>query len=352
MKKLKYCLLLVILPFVRLLNVNAETQNLSVSFTKGYVYGNGALVWNSENNTNTSARFDYNNGLGMGISLRLFGLREDGTNVGKYIKINYTTCISGGTPFATGFNGYSSPSNVTGDFTYYKDGKLGKQGSCTVGGQTGVLSTNYIIFTIKSENVVDQNTAVSEGTLTMWNGETANTAGYATFNAISVTEYNPTDNSNTIIDQNDTIIDKQDETNSKLDEAENTRKGIWETIKGIPGKILDGFKSLFIPEDMGFLDDFKETLENKLGFIAQIPIAIIDFGLDLVNLEVEEMTSITFPTIEIMGVHFWPEMNVDITPILDKFKNFKYLTDVLCVTLCVNTLRKWRERFTGGGEVN
>lgn len=220
MKFLKYLLFLFISNFLFTnLNVLADTQNLSVGYTKGYV--NNSLVWNTQDNTNTSAWFDYNNGLSMTIRLRLLGLREDGTNVGKYIKINYTTCISGGTPFSDGFKGVSSAGNVTGDFTYYKTGKLGKQGSCTVGGQSGVLSTNYIIFTIKSESVVDQNTAVSEGSVTMWAGSTANTQGYATFNAISITEYNPSDNSNTIINQNETIINNQNNINSSLNDIKS-----------------------------------------------------------------------------------------------------------------------------------
>ncbi len=78
------------------------------------------------------------------------------------------------------------------------------------------------------------------------------------------------------------IVDEQQKTNEKLDEAENTRKGIWGTIKEIftsiielPGKIvnllIDGLKSLFIPSDdffENFINDFKDKFLNKLGFLA------------------------------------------------------------------------------------
>ena len=44
---------------------------------------------------------------------------------------------------------------------------------------------------------------------------------------------------------------------------------------------LDMLKSLFIPEDMSFINDFMDTLSNKLGFIASVPLRIIQFILDL-----------------------------------------------------------------------
>lgn len=223
MKFLKYILFLFISNFLfTILNVSADVSNLSVRYTKGYVISNARrLVWNSETNLNTSGLFDYNAGLGLEIDLSLFGFRDEGSNVGRYVKINYTSCISGGSPFADGFNGITDNNNITGDFTYYKHGKLGVQGRCSVGGHTGYLSTNYVIFTIKSETPVDANTSQISGTITLWNGYTANTQGYATFNAIDIVEYNPSDNSNTIINQNETIINNQNNINSSLDDIKS-----------------------------------------------------------------------------------------------------------------------------------
>ena len=148
--------------------------------------------------------------------------------------------------------------------------------------------------------------------------------------------------------QNDQIINQGKETNSKLDQAENTRKGIWETIKGIPESIANAIKGLFIPDNFDFLNDFKDTLSNKLGFIAEVPIKLLDFIISLADFTWTEFTSITFPKIEIMGVSFWDDITIDVGPILGGLKKYRYLTDVLCVTLCVNTLRKMYDKFNGG----
>ena len=152
---------------------------------------------------------------------------------------------------------------------------------------------------------------------------------------------------------------KLDDANSKLDEAENTRKGILGTIKDVlssiaslPGKIIDlmitGLKSLFIPEDMSFLDDFSDSISNKLGFIAEVPIKVLKFLVDLATTTWDDFTSVSMPKVNVFGVYFWDDQEIDITAIINKLKPWRYVTDVICVTTCVNTLRKWRERFTGG----
>lgn len=152
---------------------------------------------------------------------------------------------------------------------------------------------------------------------------------------------------------------KLDDANSKLDEAENTRKGILGTIKDVlssiaslPGKIIDlmitGLKSLFIPEDMSFLDDFSDSISNKLGFIAEVPIKVLKFLVDLATTTWDDFTSVSLPKVNVFGVYFWDDQEIDITAIINKLKPWRYVTDVICVTTCVNTLRKWRERFTGG----
>lgn len=165
----------------------------------------------------------------------------------------------------------------------------------------------------------------------------------------------------------DDVKGKQDQTNSKLDdvkgkqdEAEKTRKGILgkigeilTSIVNLPKKIVDlvvdGLKSLFIPDDTEFITNFVDSIENKLGFIAEVPISVINFGLGLVNASWTEVTSISFPSINIFGYYFWDSQDVDITTGINIFKPYKYITDVLCVVLCVATLNKWREKFTGGG---
>ena len=121
---------------------------------------------------------------------------------------------------------------------------------------------------------------------------------------------------------------EQKKTNDKLDTAENTRKGIWDTIKSIPGTIgtffenlgtkignffkdlldgiLEGLKKLFIPEDNYFknwFDDFKTYFEEKLGFIATPFTIIIDFVNSYLNLSssndiIIDVPDITVPNFE------------------------------------------------------
>lgn len=161
---------------------------------------------------------------------------------------------------------------------------------------------------------------------------------------------------NTIIDSNNKnankITEEQKKTNEKLDEAQETRKGIWETIKGLPGKLLDMLKGLFIPDNFDFLNDFKETLENKLGFIAEVPISIIEFAFGLATATWEEFNSITFPSIEIFGVNFWNSQEISLQEAINIFRPYRYITDVICVVICVRTLRKWYEKFGSGGDAS
>lgn len=177
-----------------------------------------------------------------------------------------------------------------------------------------------------------------------------------------------------IIDQNNTIIN-QNQT------AEVTRKGIWETIKSIPSTIgnffdslgskigtffdnlatkignffkdlldgiLEGLKKLFIPEDMSFIDNLKESLENKLGFIASVPLQVIDYILNLPNKIFTPITSITFPEIPIFGYKFWSGQSIDISEGLKIFQAMKYFGDIACVIIVINTLNKWYKSFGGG----
>lgn len=350
MGKLKKCLLMLIISFIGLLSVKADA-------IKGfYSYGaiNGVDVFLSgmdEGNYSNYKMITAGNEFNLKIDIDTF----------YGISANYITVVT-----YCSTNNY--PAILLTPHIDVSQGKLianystnASLGTCSVSQYTGSL--HQAVVAISKLNGYEMYS------FKLWAGASVDYNSFVQITDISTYEYTPElensfrekINSNTIIDQNNSIINKQDDTNSKLDEAENTRKGIWGTIKDVlsniialPKKIVeflvDALKSLFIPEDMSFLDDFKETISNKLGFIAQVPIAVIDFGIDLVNLDVEEMTSVTFPTVEIFGVHFWPEMEVDITPIMSKFSSLKYLTDVLCVTMCVSTLNRWREKFTGGGE--
>lgn len=125
-------------------------------------------------------------------------------------------------------------------------------------------------------------------------------------------------------------------------------KGVINFPQTILTAIVDGLKALFIPSDFSFLDDFRNSIESKLGFIASIPIQVIEFTLNLVNVNFEEFNSISFPKIEFFGVCFWEDIEIDLSEAIGIINTFKYFTDLICVCLCVNTLVKWYDNFTGG----
>lgn len=110
-------------------------------------------------------------------------------------------------------------------------------------------------------------------------------------------------------------------------------------------------KNLFIPSDIVF-DELKITFQNKLGFIYELPSQVIDFGLNLSSLDFAEMNIINFPSISILGTSFWQNQNISIVEAKSTFQPFRYLTDVLCVAVCVNALRRYREHLFGGGSYN
>lgn len=266
--------------------------------------------------------------------------------------------------------------------------------SCTVGSYNGYVYYYFVELTPNKYNI--GNSTVYSVT---WNSTTYfnNTWGYYGFYRVSNVdiltdeEFNSLINDytdisllnsqiskiqetnaklDTQISQNQTIIDQNNQTNSKLDSTNSTLtsddsdttsskcgvvcklKGIFTGIVELPVKLvtllIDALKSLFIPDDMSFVTDFVDAIESKLGFIAAVPIKIIEFILNLASASWSEFKSISFPSISIFGYSFWNSQEIDLTEAINIFKPFKYVTDVICVVICANTLNKWRERFTGG----
>lgn len=125
-------------------------------------------------------------------------------------------------------------------------------------------------------------------------------------------------------DQANSIINSNNETNNKLDEAENTRKGIWETIKSLPGNIVnllvDGLKSLFIPTETQISEVIEESkeLSDNFGFIGEG----VNFSVQLFTslLNISQSTgcvdfpefSLDFSNIEFIGysIKFWDKKSV------------------------------------------
>lgn len=168
-----------------------------------------------------------------------------------------------------------------------------------------------------------------------------------------------------IINQNKTIINNQNDIKNNTDKIKDTimsddsdttsskcgiickLKGIFTGIIELPSKILNLLKSLFIPDNFNFVNEFADTLENKLGFIAQVPISFITFLKDLATATWEEVTSITLPEIEVFGYKFWTSQEIDITLIMSKLSPYRYVTDIACVCICIVALKRHYDNFGG-----
>lgn len=166
-------------------------------------------------------------------------------------------------------------------------------------------------------------------------------------------------NTNSVYNNNLYIVQTEDG-----ERTEEDPETIWEAITQFPSRfanaikiqltnisdgIINGIKNLFVPSDMSFMTDFEETITTKLGFIAEIPIRIINFAIDLASSSWDSFTSLTLPTINIFGYNFWESQEIDLTEAINIFRPYRYVTDVVCVVICVNTLNKWRETIFGGG---
>lgn len=178
-----------------------------------------------------------------------------------------------------------------------------------------------------------------------------------------------------------------DDTNNKLDEAENTRKGIWETIKSIPSTIgnfftdlgdkiggfftnllngiLDGLKSLFIPEDGFFktwFSDFKTFIEDKLGFLSTPFTIFIDFiesysDLSSSNDIVINIPDITVPNFEdykiISATTFnWSQTLKSKTSLLNLWNLYLDFIDVFLILNFIGLCERTYNRIFGGDTSN
>ena len=174
---------------------------------------------------------------------------------------------------------------------------------------------------------------------------------------------------------------------NKLDTAENTRKGIWETIKSIPSTIgnfftdlgdkiggfftnllngiLDGLKSLFIPSD-GFFKDwfngFKTYVEDKLGFLATPFTIFIDFIESYSNLSssndiILNIPDISVPNFEdykiISATTFnWSQTLKSKTSLLNLWNLYLDFIDVFLMLNFIGLCEKVYNRIFGGDTSN
>ena len=124
-------------------------------------------------------------------------------------------------------------------------------------------------------------------------------------------------------------------------------------LSALGNTILDGLEYLFLPSDFSF-EPLVESLQNKLGFIYQVPYSVISFGLDLISLDIQELNTLTIPEFKIFDETFINEQNIDLSTGISAFAPFKYITDLLCISLCVNALFRYKDNIFGsvGGGPN
>lgn len=252
---------------------------------------------------------------------------------------------------------------------------------------SGTQYCDYIFTTTYTFTATTTNTAFRVGT---YNNKAFSLigTGHYLISIVSVKEVDViTNNDSTIINQNEQIIEQNKQSNEKLEQAENTRKGIWETIKSFPSTfsnffkdlgdkignfftnllngILDGLKSLFIPGDGFFktwFSDFKTFIEDKLGFLSTPFTIFIDFiesysDLSSSNDIVINIPDITVPNFEdykiISATTFnWSQTLKSKTSLLNLWNLYLDFIDVFLILNFIGLCEKTYNRIFGGDTSN
>lgn len=175
-------------------------------------------------------------------------------------------------------------------------------------------------------------------------------------NEIDIIENN-NQNKNDIINNNNQntqdVINNQDknqqQTNDRLEEVNDTNKSILQILIDLPKTIFDFFIGLFIPDNFDFINGLLDSLSDKLGFIAQVPIKITDFFINLAKNGVDDINSITMPGFSVLGYDLWQDLEIDLTSIKNVLSDYIWVTDSACVVLFIKFLYRLKENFANGG---
>lgn len=185
---------------------------------------------------------------------------------------------------------------------------------------------------------------------TRYNGETSLTFNSGNYTKIRWTVRN---NVNTYLDGT-FCYDYREKESEESEKQTNLLVQIGQGIIGLPDSIGNVFSDLltylFVPDDFDFSDEILTPLETKLGFIAEIPIQILTWLINLPNVNYDEFTGFTFPAFSFMDYSFWESQYIDITDIRDVIAPYKIYTSLTCVVICINTLYRHYHNFANGGE--
>lgn len=343
--------------------INAKAAITDDMYFVNYAgYINGAYVYNKSQYINNQP-FSIPPNSGMAVTFDIT-FQSDKDLVGQNYILQVDTCSE-----ISNYAGGSSPDYFTGDFVFggHLSHKVQDLGSCQIKGYDAFLITDYYSFSILDLTVNSEEGGYAG------NGKVGSSGGVYSPNYpislqisnVSILDYdlsfiNGLEQNNSQQETNDKLDDINDSINSDSDDTTSGSCGIICKLKGIftgivelPVKLvnllIDALKSLFIPEDTDFITNFVESIESKLGFIAEVPVQIIEFGINLASAGWEEVTSVSLPAISIFGYNFWSSQEVDISEGLKVFQTFRYITDCLCVIICARGLKKLWENFTGGG---
>lgn len=140
-----------------------------------------------------------------------------------------------------------------------------------------------------------------------------------------------------------------DKIQNAINQSNETNQSILSKISDFFDNFFDGLVGLIVPDNFDFLTGFIDVLENKLGFIASVPIQILEFLVDLVTYNIDDFTSITLPKFSVLGFDLWNDINIDLTSIINTFKPYRIYTNIACVSLASYYMMKLYENFASGG---
>lgn len=332
MKIFRYLILFSYFVLFQFLNVNAITDEFSFNGSKigGLGYGT------SSNNISIKAN-TYNN-ISLNLLLNYYHYYGE---VESPIKSNDTTNVL----FVSCIHKDAIIDGLFSSHTNYLDISYVSDETCTFSWESTPIDgrVQYTFARLKySSSDFDQIDSES-GTIYNWfyrfNSQTIGVQGlsfasslyFTDIRYLSSSEYNSLVSQYRSLKEQKVVQDKINDTNTKLDEAENTRKGIWGTIKevlsniiSLPKKIVeflvDALKSLFIPTQSQIsevIDDSKELSENfgfvgdGVSFSVQLFTSLLNISQSTGCVDFPEF-SLDFTNVDSIGhkVKFWDKKSV------------------------------------------
>lgn len=147
-------------------------------------------------------------------------------------------------------------------------------------------------------------------------------------------------------------VDPDSELADKIDDQTEQQKGFFERlgdrIGGFFEGLLDGIKNLFLPSSeyiTEFFDDWNTWFADHFGILYYPFDFFIDICTRLLNLQIPENPSITFPGVEIMGYTLWEDtvysFDLSALPALANLHQTYYVVvDVIIALWLINFARK------------